>query len=66
MNLDKLTSFAISTVLAAALMGNLDRLQLWVIKAQARLLYESRASAWGSPSIFKNSKLRAKRKNIDK
>ena len=46
MNLDKLTSFAISVVLMAALMGNLDRLQLWVIKAQAKLLYESRASAW--------------------
>ena len=53
MNLDKLTSFAISVVLTAALMGNLDRLQLWVIKAQAKLLYESRASAWGSPSVFK-------------
>ena len=53
MNLDKLTSFAISVVLATAFMGNLDRLQLWVLKAQAKLLYESRASAWGSPNIFK-------------
>ncbi len=53
MNLDKLTSFAISVVLVAALMGNLDSLQMWVIKAQAKLLYESRASAWGSPVIFK-------------
>jgi hypothetical protein len=53
MNLDKLTSFAISVVLTAALLGNLDRLQLWVIKSQAKLLYESRASAWGSPSVFK-------------
>ncbi|MCM2354343.1 MAG: hypothetical protein NDI63_12065 [Pseudobdellovibrio sp.] len=53
MNLDKLTSFAISAVLAAALMGNLDRLQLWILKSQAKLLYESRASAWGNPSVFK-------------
>lgn len=53
MNLDKLTSFAVSVVLAAALAGNLDRLQRWVIVAQAKLLYESRASAWGSPSVFK-------------
>ena len=47
-------------------MGNVDRLQLWVIKAQAKLLYESRASAWGNPNIFKNSDFRAKQKNIDK
>lgn len=66
MNLDKLTSFAISVVLAAALMGNLDRLQLWVIKAQAKLLYESRASAWGSPSVFKSAKVPAVRKSADK
>ena len=55
MGLGNLTNFAVSVVLAAALMGNLDRLQLWVIKAQAKLLYESRASNWGNPSIFKNN-----------
>lgn len=53
MNLDKLTTFAISVVLAAGLMGNLDRLQIWILKSQAKLLYESRASAWGNPSVFK-------------
>lgn len=55
MGLGNLTNFAVSVVLAAALMGNLDKLQLWVIKAQARLLYESRASNWGNPSIFKDT-----------
>lgn len=59
MNLDKLTSFAISVVLAAALMGNLDRLQLWILKSQAKLLYESRASNWGNPSVFKVKEARA-------
>lgn len=61
MNLDKLTSFAISAVLAAALMGNLDRLQLWILKSQAKLLYESRASAWGNPSVFKAKGAKASR-----
>lgn len=56
MNLDKLTSFAVSVVLTAALMGNLDRLQHWVVIAQAKLLYESRASNWGSPDIFNTKK----------
>lgn len=54
MGLGNLTNFAVSVVLAAALAGNLGRLQLWVAKAQAQLLYEARASAWGNPSIFKN------------
>lgn len=68
MNLDKLTSFVISVVMAAAIMGmgNLDRLQLWVLKSQSKLLYESRASAWGSPSVFKSVKMPAVRKNTDK
>ncbi len=48
MNLDKLTLSALSVVLTAPLMGNLDRLQLCILKSQAALLYESRASAWGS------------------
>lgn len=53
MNFDKLTSFAVSVVLTAALFGNLDRLQRWVVVAQAKLLYESRAGNWGNPSVFK-------------
>lgn len=55
MGLGNLTNLAVSVVLAAALLGNLDRLQLWVIKAQAKLLYESRASSWGNPSVFKSA-----------
>lgn len=55
MNLDKLTSFAISVVLAAALAGNLDTLTRWVIVAQAKLLYESRTETWGSPTVFKTN-----------
>lgn len=55
MNLDKLTSFAVSVVLAATLAGNLDRLQRLVMVAQAKLLYESRTSTWGSPYFFKTT-----------
>lgn len=53
MGLENLTKFAVSVVVTAALLGNLDKLQIWIIKSQAKLLYESRSSAWGSPSIFK-------------
>ena len=54
MNLSNLTDVAVSIALSAALMGNLDKLQMLVWKAQARLLYESRTSTWGSPDFFKN------------
>lgn len=53
MNLGKLADFAIGVVLLAVVMGNVDKLNLWVMKAQAKLIYESRASSWGNPSVFK-------------
>ena len=46
MNFDKITSFAISVVVMAAIAGNLDRLNHWVQVATAKVLWESRASAW--------------------
>lgn len=55
MNLDKLFDWIIIVVIGFALNGNLDRLTHWVYRAQAKVIYESRASAWGSPSIFKNN-----------
>ena len=52
MNFDKLTDFAITIVLAAALAGNLDKFTKWVYVARAKLLYESRTEIWGSPDFF--------------
>lgn len=52
MNFDKLTDFAITVVLVAALAGNLDKLTKWVFVARAKLLYESRTATWGSPDFF--------------
>lgn len=53
MNLDKLFEWIIIVVIGFALTGNLDKLTQWVYRAQAKVIYESRASAWGNPSIFK-------------
>lgn len=53
MNLDKLFEWVVVIVMGFALTGNLDTLTRWVCRAQAKLVYESRASNWGSPSIFK-------------
>jgi hypothetical protein len=52
MNFDNLIKSATAIVLAAAMTGHLGDLQLWVWKAQAKLLYESRTSTWGSPHFF--------------
>jgi hypothetical protein len=60
MNFDKLTDFAIATVLTAALFGNLPRFQKWVWQAEAQVLYASRTSIWGSPNYLKNYKLTVK------
>ena len=55
MGLDKLTDFAITVVLTAALLGNLDSLTKWVYVQRAKLLYESRTSTWGSLVFFKTN-----------
>ena len=52
MNLDKLMAWAVAIVLLCAATGNLDHLQRWVWKAQAKAIYDSRSSTWGSPRFF--------------
>lgn len=52
MNFDKLMPIVVSIIIAAAIAGELETLQRWVWKSQTELLYHSRASNWGSPSIF--------------
>jgi len=52
MNLDKLFSWIAGIVIAFAAVGQLDALQSWVWRVQAKVLYESRSSTWGSPRFF--------------
>lgn len=53
MNLDKLFAWVVGVVIAFAATGQLDVLQAWVWRAQAKVIYESRTSTWGSPRFFK-------------
>jgi hypothetical protein len=55
MNFDKLIPFVVGVVMCAAVAGQLDRLEIWIFRAQAQVLYESRASNWGSPRVFKET-----------
>ncbi len=55
MNLDKLFSWIAGIVIACATVGQLDVLQNWVWRAQAKVIYESRSSNWGSPRFFDES-----------
>lgn len=50
--MEKIADFAVAVVLMAALMGNVDRLNHWVQVATAKVLWESRASNWGTPRFF--------------
>ncbi len=52
MNFDKLFSWAAGIVIAAALAGNLDSLQHWILIAQVKTINASRTSNWGSPRFF--------------
>ena len=52
MNLEKLFIWIIGLVIAFASTGQLDTLQAWIWKAQAKVIYESRSSNWGSPRFF--------------
>ena len=52
MNLDKLFSWIVGIVIASAAVGHLDDLQNLVWRAQAKVIYESRSSQWGSPRFF--------------
>jgi hypothetical protein len=56
MNFDKLYARALGVVIAAAVVGQLDNLQAWIWRAQARVLYESRTAKWGSPRFFQGEK----------
>ncbi len=47
MSLDKISSFAFTVVIMAAMAGTLDRLNYWVQVGTAKALWASRASAWG-------------------
>ena len=52
MNLDKLFSWIAGIVIAFAVMGKIDALQAWIWRAQAKVVYQSRTSTWGSPRFF--------------
>jgi hypothetical protein len=53
MGLENLIKLAASLTLAAALSGHLQEAIHVVQVAQLKLLHESQASRWGSPSIFR-------------
>lgn len=53
MNLDKL--FVVSAGVVAILLLSMSTTELkeMILRAQAKLIYESRTSTWGSPRFFK-------------
>ena len=52
MNLDKLFSWIVPVVIAAAVLGNLESLQRWIWTMQAKTIAASKTSTWGSPRFF--------------
>jgi len=56
MNFDKALTWIAGIVLAAAVTGQLPKLQLMIWKAQAKVIRESRTSTWGSPRFWPNQR----------
>jgi hypothetical protein len=56
MNLDSLMKWIMGVVIAYAAIGKLDVLQRWIWISEAKVLYASRTSTWGSPDIFQTHK----------
>lgn len=52
MNLTNLILWAASIIATWAGVYNIDTIQHGILKAQARLVYESRTETWGSPKFF--------------
>lgn len=46
----------VGIVLLAVSVGQIDHLQMWVWKAQAKLIMESLTSNWGSRRFFRNQR----------
>jgi hypothetical protein len=51
-NLDQMFSWIVGIVIFFTAAGKIDVLQKWIWQAQAKVIYESRSSNWGSPRFF--------------
>jgi len=56
MNLDKIMILSAGVVAALLVSMDQSKLQTWIWRAQAKLIYESRTETWGSPRYFPNYK----------
>ena len=56
MNLSILIQWALGVILALSAVKGIDDIHKAIFKSQTKLIYETRASAWGSPRIFSENK----------
>lgn len=63
MNFSSLIKWCTGIVLGLAAVKNIDDIQHNILKAQARLLYESRTETWGSPRFLQTSERKALLRN---
>lgn len=59
MNLSNLIQWSLGVVLGMAAIHHLDDFHKGIIKAQAKLIYESRTSSWGSSNFLKGTNAKA-------
>lgn len=54
MNLTNLIFWSLSIITAITGVQNIDVIQRGILRAQAKLVYESRTANWGSPKVFRS------------
>lgn len=53
MNLTSLIAWSVGVIISLAGVHHIDDIHRGILKAQAKLIYESRTETWGSPKFFK-------------
>ncbi len=60
MSLNNLIQWCVGVITAWSAVEHIDDIHRGILKTQAVLLYESRASSWGSPDCFQLEKKKPK------
>ncbi|MDD3021734.1 MAG: hypothetical protein PHX61_12275 [Alphaproteobacteria bacterium] len=54
MNLQNLVAWSLGVIISLAGVHHTDDIHRGILKAQAKIIYESRTETWGSPKFFKS------------
>lgn len=66
MNFTNLVSWSLWVIIGLLGVHQIDEIQLGILKARSKLIYESRSSSWGSPKFLEAPNDKSNKKPADK